>query len=167
MCKKPSKKTCSEASASSKSYLFIFLQMCLHARMHVYRCMGSCKKAPQPWEQGRASSLDSNFSKLMNNKLPPKGPSVHGSVVGVGGLCIDLCPGSMRGEKGYSWRNPAPRQDLDTSWNLSVTRFPRQYELLTLQPRSFWPCAGSCPSTISSPFLAWTIRDSPPVCSLN
>lgn len=52
VCKKPSKETILEASARSKFYLFIFLQMCLHVQMHVYRCMGSCMKDLSPESKG-------------------------------------------------------------------------------------------------------------------
>lgn len=128
VCKKPSKETILEASARYEFYLFIFLQMCLHMQMHVYRCMGSHMKAPQPWVHGRASRLGSHCSKLMNKKLLPKGPSVRGGVLGAGGLCIDLCPGPWQGKGAIV--TEILLLDLfinmtNTTWNLSCNTFPQ------------------------------------------
>lgn len=140
--------------------------MCLHIWVHVCRCVGSCMKA-QPWVQGRASSLGSHCSKLMSSELPPKCPSACGSVLGVRVLCTDHCPGPMTGKKDLE--KSCSEIYLDSSWNLSVTHFLRQHEpdLPTFQTKSFWSCAGSCPSTTSSLLLAWTIKDSTPLYSLN
>lgn len=79
--------------------------ICLFFCRCVYTCRCMCTDV---WGQPEGTSalsagesLQSGLTlhQFMNNKLPPKGLSVHGGVLGVGGLCIDLCPGPMTGKR--------------------------------------------------------------------